>query len=55
MPCAMYTAEMGQSLCERMNGHKFDIASRKTDKPVAGYFNLSETPSLNGMFLNNNL
>ncbi|XP_074642873.1 uncharacterized protein LOC141900033 [Tubulanus polymorphus] len=39
-PGTIYIGETGQTLRQRLNGHKFDIRQKKMDKPIGEHFNL---------------
>ncbi|XP_060137722.1 uncharacterized protein LOC132593050 isoform X4 [Zootoca vivipara] len=39
-PSAIYIGQTGQTLRQRINGHKSDIRNHKTEKPVGEHFNL---------------
>lgn len=39
-PSALYIGQTGQTLRQRINGHKSDIKNHKTEKPVGEHFNL---------------
>ncbi|XP_060137728.1 uncharacterized protein LOC132593050 isoform X10 [Zootoca vivipara] len=39
-PSALYIGQTGQTLRQRINGHKSDIRNHKTEKPVGEHFNL---------------
>ncbi|XP_075782078.1 uncharacterized protein LOC142828105 [Pelodiscus sinensis] len=39
-PSAMYIGQTGLSLCKRISGHKSDIRSGNTQKPIGEHFNL---------------